>query len=151
GAGYVFEFFSAPPVRGEGAEAPTGALQTLEDFGGFWGRYTVDESSNQLRFTAEAGVSPSVTGLQFARTFELDGDRLVVTSSDDPQAQGPTRWVFQRIPTVARWGPVYREAAGFWLNVGEWSVNTAAGEITRESRRGPSVIVYPPAGFVGVH
>jgi hypothetical protein len=151
GAGYVFEFFSAPPARAQGAETQTGALQTLEEFGGFWGRYTVDESSKQLRFTAEAGVSPSVTGLQFTRTFELDGDRLVVTSGDEPQAQGHTRWVYQRFPTVENLSPVYREVAGFWLNVGERSVNTATGEITRESQRGPSVIVYTPAGFVGVH
>jgi hypothetical protein len=30
-------------------------------------------------------------------------------------------------------------------------VDLATGEITRESQRGPSVIVYTPGGFVGVH
>jgi hypothetical protein len=151
GAGYVFEFFSASPARAQGAAAPTGALQTLEEHGGFWGRYTVDESTGQLHFTAEAGISPSVAGLEFTRSFELDGDQLVVTSAQEPQAQGDTRWVWQRFPTVENLSPAYREVVGFWRNVGERQVDTATGEITRTSERGPSVIVYTPAGFVGVH
>ena len=151
GAGNVFEFFSAAPVREPGAVAPTGALQTLDEFGGFWGRYEVDESAGRLDFTAAAGVSPSVDGLSFSRTFALDGDRLVVTSTDEPQAQGDTRWTWSRFPTVENLSPAYREVVGFWRNDGERSVDLATGEITRESQRGPSVIVYTPAGFVGVH
>jgi hypothetical protein len=151
GAGYVFEFFSAAPIREPDAAAPAGALQTLEEFGGFWGRYTVDDATGRLSFTAEAGVSPSVEGLSFSRTFELDGDRLVVTSTDEPQAQGNTRWTWQRFPTVENLSPAYREVVGFWRNVGERQVNQATGEVQRTSQRGPSVIVYTPAGFVGVH
>jgi hypothetical protein len=151
GAGNVFEFFSAPPAREEGATPPTGALLTLEEFGGFWGRYTVDESGGRMDFTAAAGVSPSVDGLSFSRSFELDGDRLVITSTDEPQAQGDTRWIWQRFPTVENLSPAYREVVGFWRNDGERQVNVTTGEITRTSQRGPSVIVYTPGGFVGVH
>ena len=151
GAGNVFEFFSAPPTREDGATAPTGALLTLEDFGGFWGRYTVDAESGQLDFVSEAGVSPSLTDLSFSRSFELDGDRLVITSTSEPQAQGDTRWVWSRFPTVENLSPAYREVVGFWRNDGERQINLETGEITRESQRGPSVIVYTPGGFVGVH
>jgi len=151
GAGNVFEFFSAAPVREQGAAGPTGALQTLEEFGGFWGRYEVNESAGRLDFTAAAGVSPSVDGLSFSRSFMLDGDRLIVTSTDEPQAQGDTRWTWSRFPTVENLSPAYREVVGFWRNDGERSVDLATGEITRESQRGPSVIVYTPGGFVGVH
>jgi len=150
-AGNVFEFFSAPPAREQGATVPTGALQTLEDFGGFWGRYVVDDSAGRLDFTAAAGVSPSVTGLAFSRRFELDGDRLVITSTDEPQAQGDTRWTWSRFPTVENLSPAYREVVGFWRNDGERQIDLDTGEITRESQRGPSVIVYTPGGFVGVH
>ena len=151
GAGNVFEFFGATPVRPQGAAAPTGALLTFEEFGGFWGRYTVDESAGRISFAAEAGVSPSVQGLEFSRSFELDGDRLVVTSTREPQAQHETRWTWQRFPTVENLSPAYREVVGFWRNVGERQVDAATGAIQRESQRGPSVIVYTPAGFVGVH
>ncbi|HZF31149.1 MAG TPA: lipocalin-like domain-containing protein, partial [Gammaproteobacteria bacterium] len=150
-AGNVFEFFNATPARVQGAAIPTGALSTLEEYGGFWGRYTVDEPAGRMRFTAEAGVSPSVQGLAFSRSFELEGDRLVVTSTKEPQAQGDTRWTWQRFPTVENLSPAYRQVVGFWRNVGERQVNPATGEIERESQRGPSVIVYTPAGFVGVH
>jgi hypothetical protein len=151
GAGNVFEFFSATPTLPQGATAPTGALQTFEEYGGFWGRYTVDETAHRMSFTAESGVSPNLNDLKFSRSFELEGDRLVVTSTKEPQAQADTRWTWQRFPTVENLSPAYREVVGFWRNVGERQVNTATGAIERESQRGPSVIVYTPAGFVGVH
>jgi hypothetical protein len=151
GAGNVFEYFSAAVPREPGAAASTAAEQTLEDVGGFWGRFAVDESAGRIDFTAAAGVSPSVTGLSFSRSFELDGDRLVITSTDEPQAQGDTRWTWSRFPTVENLSPAYREVVGFWRNDGERSVDLETGEITRESQRGPSVIVYTPGGFVGVH
>jgi hypothetical protein len=150
-AGNAFEFFSATPVFPQGAAAPTGPLLALEEHGGFWGRYTVDESTQRITFSAEAGVSPTVQGLEFSRSFELDGDRLVVTSTREPQAQNDTRWIWQRFPTVENLSPAYREVVGFWRNVGERQVDAATGAIQRESQRGPSVIVYTPAGFVGVH
>ncbi len=150
-AGNVFEFFGATPVRPQGAAAPTGPLLTFEEYGGFWGRYTVDASAGRIDFAAEAGVSPSVQGLEFSRSFVLDGDRLVVTSAREPQAQNDTRWTWQRFPTVENLSPAYREVVGFWRNVGERQIDAATGAIQRESQRGPSVIVYTPAGFVGVH
>lgn len=151
GAGYAFEFFAAAPARPEGTPAPTGPVATFEQFGGFWGRYTVDEAGSRLNFVAESGVSPNMTGLAFSRSFTLDGDRLVVTSAREPLAQRDTRWTWQRFPTVESLSPVYREVVGFWRNVGERQVDLATGEIQRESQRGPSVIVYTPSGFVGVH
>ena len=151
GAGNVFEFFGATLVRPQGALVPAGPLLTFEEYGGFWGRYTVDESARRLSFAAEAGVSPSVKALEFSRSFELDGDRLVVTSAREPQAHNDTRWTWQRFPTVENLSPAYRDVVGFWRNVGERQVDATTGAIQRESQRGPSVIVYTPAGFVGVH
>jgi hypothetical protein len=151
GAGNVFEFFHAAVPREPGAAAAPNSEQTLDEFGGFWGRYTVDASAGRIDFMSAAGVSPSVTGLGFSRSFELDGDRLIITSTDEPQAQGDTRWTWSRFPTVENLSPAYREVVGFWRNDGERQVNLETGEITRESQRGPSVIVYTPGGFVGVH
>jgi hypothetical protein len=151
GAGNVFEFFQATPARAQGAPALSPAQLTFEEYGGFWGRYTVDEAAKRMSFTAESGVSPNLNDLEFSRSFELEGDRLVVSSAEEPQAQGHTRWVWQRFPTVENLSPAYREVVGFWRNVGERQVVQATGAIERESERGPAVIVYTPAGFVGVH
>jgi hypothetical protein len=104
-----------------------------------------------ISFTAKDGVSPSVAGLRFTRRFELDGDRLTMTSGDEPQAQGHKRWTWQRVPTVANLTPGYREIVGFWQHVVEHQINTETGEIRNERERAPSVIVYTPGGFVGVH
>jgi hypothetical protein len=155
-AGNVFEFFNAPvaggaPGAGGGADGPGGTAQRLAEFGGFWGRYEVAAADGQLHFESAAGVSPSVRGLSFTRRFELDGDRLVLTAIDEPQAQGDLRGIWQRMPVVENLSPAYREVVGFWQHVVERRVDTGSGEIQSESRRAPSVIVYTPAGFVGVH
>ena len=145
-AGNVFEFFSST-----GREELEGPQRTLANFGGFWGKYTVDAERGQIEFTAADGVSPNLQGLEFSRAFELDGDRLVVTSMDEPQAQGHNRWIWQRMPTVENLSPAYRQVVGFWQHVEESQVNEATGEVLRTSERAPSVIVYTPGGFVGVH
>jgi hypothetical protein len=150
GAGNVFEFFGA--TRRDAAGSPQGESgSALDDFGGFWGRYTVDEAAGAIAFAAADGVSPSVAGLAFSRRFELDGDRLTMISGDEPQAQGHKRFTWQRVPTVANLTPGYREIVGFWQHVVERQVNPETGEVRNERERAPSVIVYTPGGFVGVH
>lgn len=149
-AGHVFEFFSTAS-RDEPESPMIDPLRTLASFGGFWGRYEVDTEAGRIVFEAADGVSPSVAGSTFARRFELDGDRLVVTSADEPQAQRDTRWTWWRMPVVENLSPAYRQVVGFWQHVEESRVNLDTGEVLSESRRAPSVIVYTPSGFVGVH
>jgi hypothetical protein len=149
-AGYVFEFFSTTD-RNQPEAPQLDPLRTLENFGGFWGRYEVDAATGRIDFQAEDGVSPAVKGLEFSRQFEVSGDRLVITSADEPQAQGDTQWTWQRVPTVENLSPAYREVVGFWQHIEERRVDTATGEVQNSSRRSPSVIVYTPGGFVGVH
>ena len=149
-AGYAFELFSTP--SGATPESPRSAAQRIfADNGGFWGRYEVVPAVGRIDFEAEEGVSPSVRGRKFSRTYELAGDRLIVTSTDEPQAQGDVRLTWQRVPTVENLSPAYREVVGFWRHVEEARVNTATGEVDNRRQRAPSVIVYTPAGFVGVH
>ncbi|MDX1563737.1 MAG: hypothetical protein R3305_12470, partial [Gammaproteobacteria bacterium] len=141
--GNVFEFFSTTN------DSPLEPQETLAHFGGFWGTYTADES--KLHFESHAGVSPDVRGISFSRDYELDGDLLVVTSGDEPQAQGHTRWTWRRFPPVEHLTPAYREVAGFWQHVVERRVDTATGEVLSSTERAPSLIVYTTSGFVGVH
>ena len=125
--------------------------RVFADNGGFWGRYEAVPAAGRIDFEAEEGVSPSVRGLAFSRSYELAGDRLIVTSTDEPQAQGDVRLTWQRVPTVEHLTPAYREVVGFWRHVEEARLNTATGEVDDRRQRAPSVIVYTPGGFVGVH
>lgn len=149
-AGDVYEYFSGPDNGGQDARG-TAAQQTLANVGGFWGHYDLDAKSGEIDFQAEDGVSPAVRGLHFSRSYQLHGDRLVLTSTDEPQAQGDTRWTWMRMPIVENFSPAYAQVVGFWQHVEERRVNTATGEVERTSHRAPSVIVYTPSGFVGVH
>jgi hypothetical protein len=150
GAGNVFEFFSTA-TRDEPESPQVDPQRTFATFGGFWGTFDVDAAAGQLHFEAASGVSPNVAGLSFTRSYEVSGNRLVVTSADEPQAQGDTRWVWQRVPTVEHLTPAYREVVGFWEHVEEGRVDLATGEMENPRQRAPSVIVYTPGGFVGVH
>ena len=149
GAGNVFEFFSAP--SGPPNAAQPDPRRIFADNGGFWGRYEAVPAERRLDFQAEDGVSPNVRGLKFSRSYELAGDRLIVTSTDEPQAQRDVRLTWQRVPTVEHLSPAYREVVGFWRHVEEARLNTATGELDNRRERAPSVIVYTPGGFVGVH
>lgn len=148
GAGNVFEFFSTP--SGEPTARPD-PRRTFADNGGFWGRYEAFPADGRMDFEAKEGVSPSVRGLAFSRTYTLADDRLVITSTNEPQAQGDVRLTWQRVPTVEHFSPAYREVVGFWRHVEEARLNTATGEMDNRRQRAPSVIVYTPGGFVGVH
>lgn len=150
GAGNVFEYFDTGDP-GDASSAQSNAERTLASVGGFWGRYTLDAETGRIDFESEDGVSPSVRGIRFSRQFELARDQLIVTSSDEPQAQGHVRWTWQRMPIVEHLSPAYREVVGFWRHEEERRVNTATGEVTNVTHRAPSLIVYTPSGFVGVH
>ena len=150
GAGNVFEFFSAASGGPPNAAQPD-PRRIFADNGGFWGRYEAFPAEGRIDFEAEEGVSPNVRGLKFSRSYELAGDRLIVTTTDEPQAQADVRLTWQRVPTVEHLSPAYREVVGFWRHVEEARLNTATGELDNRRERAPSVIVYTPGGFVGVH
>lgn len=149
-AGYVFEYFSSTSPDGATAQL-TPQQRAFAEHGGFWGRYEADAAAGLIAFEAFSGLSPNVHGLEFSRRYELDGDRLIVISTDEPQAQRNVRWIWQRVPAVAHLTPEYREVMGFWEHVEERRVEAATGEVLNATRRSPSVIVYTPAGLVGVH
>jgi hypothetical protein len=150
GAGNVFEFFTTPSAAPANSAQPD-PRRVFADNGGFWGRYKAFPAEGRIDFEAEEGVSPSVHGLKFSRRYELAGDRLIVTSTNEPQAQRDVRLTWQRVPTVEGLSPAYREVVGFWRHVEEHRVNTTTGVVDNVRQRAPSVILYTPGGFVGVH
>ena len=149
-AGHAYEFFTT--VSRQLPETPqTDPLRAFASYGGFWGGYRVDLAQKTITFKAEGAISPSVMGREFSRTFEQTADRLTMTSGDELHAQGGTRWTWDRVPTIDNLSPLYRQVVGFWQHVVEKRVNLTTGAVLSESRRAPSVIIYTPGGFVGVH
>jgi hypothetical protein len=151
-AGHAFEFVtSLATQRMAGGQVPVAEAQTVfAGYGGFWGNYRVDAAKKTITYRAESGVSPLMLGKEFSRSFELDDTRLTITSIAEPHTQSGTKWVWDRVPTLENLSPVYRRVVGFWRHEVEKRVNPTTGAIGSETRRGPSVIVYTPAGFVGV-
>ena len=148
--GHVFEFFGVGSRQEP--DAPQAAPQrAFSNYGGFWGRYEADPKAGRLRFTALDGVSPNMHDAAFSRSFELTGERMTMTSIDEPHAHGGTRWTWERVPTVDHLSPLYRQVVGFWQHEVEGRVNLDTGEVLSQTRRAPSVIVYTPGGYVGVH
>jgi hypothetical protein len=149
-AGHAFEFFTT--ASRQLPEAPQAdPLRAFNSYGGFWGGYQVDAAGSTIRFKAEGAISPNVMGRQFSRTFAQSENRLTLTSQDELHAQGGTRWTWERVPTIDHLSPLYRQVVGFWEHVVEKRVNLTTGAVLSETKRAPSVIVYTPGGFVGVH
>jgi hypothetical protein len=152
-AGNVFEFVtSLATQRTAGNQVPVADAQAaFAGYGGFWGQYRVDGGQKTITFRAESGINPNINGKEFRRSFEIDDNRLTVTSVAEPQTPSGTRWGWDRVPTLDGLSPLYRQVVGFWLHIVEKRVNPTTGAIASETKRSPSVIVYTPAGFVGVH
>jgi hypothetical protein len=151
-AGHAFEFVtSLATQRAAGGQVPMAEAQAVfAGYGGFWGNYRVDAAKQTITYRAESGVSPLMLGKEFSRSFELDDTRLTISSIAEPHTQSGTTWVWDRVPTLEHLSPVYRRVVGFWRHEVEKRVNPTTGAIGSQTRRGPSVIVYTPAGFVGV-
>jgi hypothetical protein len=153
-AGHAFEFVtSLGTQRTPGGQTPVADAQSaFAGYGGFWGNYRIDAAQKKITYRPDGAVSPQMMGgREFSRSFAFEGDRVTVTSIDEPHAPGGTRWVWERVPTVDNLSPLYRRVVGFWQHVVEKRVNLTTGAVVSESKRAPSVIVYTPAGFVGVH
>ena len=68
---------------------------------------------------------------ELTRGFELNGDRLTVTSlANEPGARGGTRWTWERVPPVENLSATYRKIVGFWQHVVEKRVNLTTGAVT---------------------
>jgi hypothetical protein len=149
--GHAFEFFTTAS-RQQPETAQADPLGMFNAYGGFWGGYKVDAAQKKITFNARGAISMSMQGREFSRSFEQNGNRLTMTSIDEPHAaQGGTRWTWQRVPTIDHLSPFYRQTVGFWEHIVERRVNVSTGEVVSENKRAPSVIVYTPGGFVGVH
>ncbi len=152
-AGHAFEFVTNHATqRIAGGQVPVAeAPAAFAGYGGFWGQYRVDAAGKTITYRAESGVHPQIAGKEFSRSFELDENRLTVTATGEPYTAAGTKWVWDRVPAIDNLSPLYRSVVGFWQHIVEKRVNPTTGAIGAETRRSPSVIVYTPAGFVGVH
>jgi hypothetical protein len=153
-AGYAFEVVTRANRQQPEGEQPrlTAQQLTFAQYGGFWGRYKADAQKKTLTFQAEGAVSPNVMGSEFTRSFELTGDRLTITATArEPHVAPGTSWRWEKVPHVENLSPTYRQVIGFWQHVVEKRMNLTTGATISETRRAPSIIVYTPSGYVGVH
>lgn len=153
-AGHALEIVTrgnrAPYAAGQAT--PAEAQVTLASFGGFWGGYRVDSRQGTIAYRMDGAVNPNLMGQEETRSYALKGDRLTVTSLPSAaNGQSATRWTWQRIPEIENLSPAYKRLVGFWQHVVEQRVHPTTGAVLTETRRAPSVIVYTPSGYVGVH
>ena len=148
--GHAFEFVTTAS-RQQPETPQADPLGMFAAYSGFWGGYRADAEHKRITFKAQGAISLAAMGREFSRSVQLDGNRLTMTSIDEPHTQGGVRWTWQRVPTIDHLSPFYRQAVGFWEHVVERRVNVSTGAVVSESKRAPSVIVYTPGGFVGVH
>jgi hypothetical protein len=131
---------------------PEEALAAFNTFSGFWGSYRADQKEKMITYHPQGAVNPSLMGQDLKRGYELDGDRLVITSQPgESNIQGVMRWTWQRVPPIENLSPEYRKVIGFWEWVSDKIVNPATGETISEGHRAPTIIAYSPTGYCAVH
>ena len=114
-----------------------------------------DDAQHKITYRAEGAINPNAmgpTGNNLARSYELTGDRLIVTSAvDSGDGRDAMRWMWDRVPELENLTAANRRLVGFWQHVVERRINATTGAVLSETRRAPSIIVYTPSGYVGVH
>jgi hypothetical protein len=155
GAGYYFELVDrAVPAALAGGLSD--AQRGFYRINGSWGRYAANRETGRIAFESFAGRSLDLTGARFSRTFAIasvpdEQDRLTTTAQPgELHALGVATRVWQRVPTM-NLPPEARAVVGFWRHEVEGQKREDSGELISEVKRDPSVIVYTPTGFVGVH
>jgi hypothetical protein len=155
-AGYYFELVDRA-VPAALAAALSDAQRAFYRVNGSWGRYDAARDAGRIAFESFAGRSVDLTGAKFSRSFAIasvpdDQDRLTTTSQPgELHTLGVATRVWQRVPPMIGAPPEVRAAAGFWRHEVEGQQQPDSGKVMTETRRDPSVIVYAPSGFVGVH
>ena len=87
-AGHAFEFVTTAS-RQQPETPQADPLGMFGAYGGFWGGYRVNVVDQQrITFKAEGAISLSMMGREFSRSFQQAGDRLTMTSIDEPHTQG---------------------------------------------------------------
>jgi hypothetical protein len=159
-AGHAFELAKSGRSTASTANqaTPAEAQALFASFGGFWGRYQIDEALKTITYRADGAINPNAMGEVAAkghgivRSFELSGDKLVVSSgADSGDGRDSMRWTWERVPQLENLTAANRRLVGFWQHVIERRVNAATGAVLTETVRAPSIIVYTPSGYVGVH
>jgi hypothetical protein len=151
-AGHAFELVSAGRrvVYAANQPTPAEAHAVYNNYSGFWGSYHVGDQ--KITYRPEGAVSPNAMGQDVVRSFSLKGDRLIVESATgQADGQDQMRWTWDRVPQLENLTPAGRQLLGFWRHVVERRVSETTGAVINEATRAPSVIVYTPSGYVGVH
>ena len=154
-AGYYFELVDrAVPAALAGNFSD--AQRSFYRVNGSWGRYQANRETGRVAFESFAGRSVDLTGAKFTRTFAVtsvpdEQDRLTTTSQPgELHTLATATRMWQRVPAM-NMPPEARAAIGFWRHEVEGQKREDNGELMSEVKRDPSVIVYTPTGFVGVH
>ena len=151
-AGHAFELVSAGRriLYAANQATPAEAHAVYNNYSGFWGSYKVGDQ--KITYRPEGAVSPNAMDQDIVRSFALKGDRLTVESATgSPDGQDQMRWTWDRVPQLENLTTANRQLLGFWRHVVERRLNETTGAVINEATRAPSVIVYTPSGYVGVH
>jgi hypothetical protein len=63
-------------------------LGFLDSYYAYFGRFEVDEANSEIHHHITASLDPDETGLVYRRKVSLAGDRLTLTTMNDPNSHG---------------------------------------------------------------
>jgi hypothetical protein len=90
-----------PEIPGDGDAAATTQAKAaaMDGYYAYYGTYKVDAQSRTITHNVEASLRPDEVGKHYRRYYELDGDRLTLTTLPPDQTRGAAfnRLVWERM------------------------------------------------------
>jgi hypothetical protein len=82
-------------------EHPTGPelLNAFIGFGGYCGKYTVDEASHTVAHIPEVSFDPNLVAQPKPRSYRMENDKLIYSGSEKLEPKGESHWTmtWQRV------------------------------------------------------
>ena len=156
GAGYYFELVdrAVPAALAGGLSDAQRAFYRIGDRGGDTRLTARLGASPSNRSRAGASTSPEPSSVEHLPSLSVPDEQDRLTTRSQPgelHTLAVATRVWQRVPAMSNLSAEARAVVGFWRHEVEGQKREDTGEMMSEVKRDPSVIVYTPTGFVGVH
>jgi hypothetical protein len=135
-------------VTRAGRAASIDVVEQFMTYQAFWGRFSSASGQSAITYRINGDLDPRRTGQEIVRSYERNGERLVLTQAASPIAPA-SRTTWERVAELEALPDYQRDAIGFWHWQSAGLVDNS-GKMMQPASRDASVIVYTPAGLMAV-
>ena len=135
-------------VTRAGRAASIDVVEQFMTYQAFWGSFLSAAGQPTITYRIKGDLDPRRTGQEIVRSYERNGERLVLTQAASAIAPA-SRSTWERVAELEALPDYQRAAIGFWHWQSAGLVDNG-GKVVQPASRDASVIVYTPTGLMAV-